>query len=138
MVRAHAAQSPVTRTLGFWLAVPLAVLQAFNAVRAVADPVGFSAYMGAPLQTAVDSAWVLIYALRTGFIALLVAQLLLRRDLEALKWTALVALIMPLGDAFIAHQAGAASVIVARHGAIAAYLLVVTVALFWSARGRAR
>lgn len=129
-------QRAPARTVGFWMSVPLAALQAVNAARAVWDPIGFAAYMGAPLEAAGDAAWVQIYALRTAFIALLVTALLIRRDLRALKWTALVALAMPLGDALIAYQGGAGMATVARHLAITAYLAVTTIALFAAVRGR--
>jgi hypothetical protein len=127
-----------TRTVGFWMAVPMAALQAYNVVRVVLDAEGFAAYMGAPLAAANDASWVLIYGLRTAFIALLVMVLLVRRDLNALKWTALAGLVMPLGDAWIAHQAGAETTTVARHLAIAAYLLLTTLALFVASRARAK
>jgi hypothetical protein len=127
---------PATRTIGFWLAVPMAALQAFNVVRVLLDPAGFATYMGAPLVAAGDASWVLIYGLRTAFIALLVTILLVRRDLDALKWTALAALLIPLGDAWVAQQAGAATATVARHAGIAAYLLITTIALFAAARAR--
>ena len=126
-----------TRTAGFWMAVPMAALQAFNVVRVVLDPEGFAGYMGAPLAAAGDTSWVLIYGLRAAFIALLVTVFLVRRDLNALKWTALAALVMPLGDAWIVHQAGAETATVARHVAIAAYLLLTTIALFAASRARA-
>jgi hypothetical protein len=126
------------RTVGFWMAVPMAALQAYNVVRVVIDPEGFAAYMGAPLAAADDASWVLIYGLRTAFIALLVTVLLVRRDLNALKWTACAALVMPLGDAWIAHQAGAETTTVARHVAIAAYLLLTAIALFAASRARTK
>lgn len=127
-------QKAPTKTIGFWMAVPLAVLQGVNVVRAALDPEGFAAYMGAPLVAAADASWVMIYGLRTAFIAVLVSIFLLRRDLDALKWTALAALLMPLGDAWVAQQAGAAVSMVARHGAIAAYVLITGIALFAAAR----
>lgn len=135
MPNARAPRAP-TATIGFWLAVPMALLQAFNVARAVLDPGGFAAYLGAPLAAADDASWVLVYASRTAFIALLVTILLVRRDLNALKWTALAALVMPLADAWVAQQAGADGAIV-RHLAIAAYLLIATIALFVAA-GRTR
>lgn len=132
------ATKPPTRTIGFWMSIPIAGLQAFNAVRAGTDPQGFAIYMGVPLAAAGDAAWVLVYALRTTFIALLVTVLLFRRDLHALKWTALVALPLPLGDAWVASQSGADAATIARHGAIGLYLALTTLALFLAARGRAR
>ncbi len=129
---------PALRTLGFWLAVPLALLQAVNVARAIADPVGFAAYMGAPLANADATAWVYVYALRTGFVALLVAFFLVRRDVTALKWTAIAALVMPLGDAWLAHQSDAPISTVARHLAIEAYLVVTAIALAFAARAAER
>lgn len=126
------------RTIGFWLAVPMALLQAVNALRAVADPAGFATYLGAPLEAAADGAWVYVYALRTAFIALLVAGFLARGNLGALAWTALAALIMPLGDAWIASSAGASTATIARHIAIAAYIAIAAVALLAGARAVAR
>jgi hypothetical protein len=137
MPEAPRVKSPIT-TMGFWLAVPLAALQAFNVLRVILDPAGFADYMGAPLAAASDASWVMIYGSRTAFIALLVAVLLARRDLNALKWTALAALVMPLADAWVAHQAGADTAIVARHLAISAYVFVTTIALFAAARTHSR
>lgn len=130
---------PALRSIGFWLAVPLAALQALNVVRAFADPMGFAAYFGAPVSGAEAVAWVLVYALRTAFVAALVTVFLVRRDLRALSWTAAAALILPLGDAWLSHQAGAGPPIVLRHLAIALYLGITCVALFAASRtgGRA-
>lgn len=127
---------PPLRTAGYWMAVPMAGLQAFNVLRVSLDPAAFASYMGAPLPIGGDPSWVLIYGLRTAFIALLVTLFLVRRDLTALKWTALAALVMLVGDAWVAHQAGAATLTVARHGAIAVYLLLTTIALFAATRSR--
>ena len=121
---------PLTRpqsrlpAIALWLAAPMALLQGINAVRTVTDPIGFARYMGAPLASAADAAWVQIYGLRAAFVALLVAALIARRDIGALKWAALAALVMPLGDAWLTHQLGAPPSTIARHGAIAAYLVV--------------
>lgn len=125
------------RTIGYWMAVPIGALQAFNVVRVLLDAGGFATYMGAPLAAAGDASWVMIYGLRTAFIALLVAIFLLRRDLTALKWTAFAGILMPIGDAWVAHQAGAETAIVGRHAAIAAYLVLTTIALFAADRKRA-
>lgn len=119
-------------TVGFWLAVSMALSQAVNAVRAALDPVGFATYMGA---AGGEPAWVQIYGLRAAFIALVVAVMLARRDLHALKWMALLALVMPIGDALIAHRSSAGGSIIARHAATAVFLLVAYVFL---ARGAAR
>jgi hypothetical protein len=125
---------PVLRTFGFWLAVPLALLQAVNVARALADPSGFAAYYGVPVSGTDAVVWVQVYALRTAFIATLVAIFLARRDLRALLWTAIAALILPLGDAWLTHQAGAAQSIVLRHIATAGYLALTGVALYFANR----
>jgi len=129
---------PVLRTFGFWLSVPLALLQAVNVVRALSDPTGFATYYGVPVSGADAVAWVQVYALRTAFVAALVAIFLVRRDLRALFWTAVAALILPLGDAWLTHQTGAAPAIVARHLAIEAYLALTCVALFIASRNAPR
>jgi Domain of unknown function (DUF4267) len=129
---------PVLRTFGFWLSVPLALLQAVNVARALSDPTGFAAYYGVPVSGADAVAWVQVYALRTAFVAALVAIFLVRRDLRALFWTAIAALILPLGDAWLTHQAGAGRSIVARHLATAAYLALSCFALFVANRNARR
>jgi hypothetical protein len=126
---------PAWRAIGFWLAVAIALLQAFNAFRAFTDPAGFADYLGLPLTAGEDAGWVFIYGLRTLFIALAVATLLIRQDLRALTWIALAGVVMPLGDAWLTHQAQAPLAIVARHGAIAVYLLITFIALrLWTQR----
>ncbi|WP_419317794.1 DUF4267 domain-containing protein [Caulobacter sp. ErkDOM-E] len=132
------SRRPVLRTFGFWLSVPLALLQAVNVARALSDPTGFATYYGVPVSGADAVAWVQVYALRTAFVAALVAIFLVRRDLRALFWTATAALILPLGDAWLTHTTGAASSIVARHLAIEGYLALTCVALFIANRNAAR
>ncbi|MGB3808108.1 MAG: DUF4267 domain-containing protein [Erythrobacter sp.] len=113
-----------TQTAGFWLAAAIAVLQGVNAVRTVLDPQGFATYMGLPVDQLSALGWVQVYGLRAGFIALLTTVLLARSDFAALRWMALAALLMPLGDAWLAAGAGADGLIVARHLAIALFLLI--------------
>ncbi len=108
---------------GFWAAILIGAFQLVNAVRAVADPVDFAGYMGQPLGDSSDTGFVLIYALRTGFIGAVVLYLCLRRNLEALSWLALMAVFLPLGDALLAFQAGAELQTTIRHLVIGAYLL---------------
>jgi hypothetical protein len=120
------------------MAVPLALMQGLNAVTVALAPTRFAIGMGLPLEAVSDAAWVSVYGLRTAFISLLVTTLLVRRDLHALKWTAAVALVMPLGDAFLTHQAGAPTSLVAKHASIFVYLLLTTIALFVAARGRGK
>jgi hypothetical protein len=125
-----------TRTAGFWLALLMAGLQGVNAVRTALDPQGFAAYMGLPVDQRSALGWVQVYGLRAGFVALLTAILLARSDFAALRWMALAALLMPLGDASLAAGAGAATPIVARHIAIAMFLLVASHFLARAARAQ--
>lgn len=118
------------------LAAIIAALQAFNAWRAFADPAGFAAYLGLPLADPRDGSLVGVYGLRAAFIAALVALLLAFRQWRALFLTAIAAIVMPVGDALLTHAAGAPVEIVARHGAIAVYL-VVTAFAAGQAQGRA-
>lgn len=117
-------RAPATRTIGFWLAVVMAALQALNALRAITDPSGFAAYMGLPLADGADQAFVLVYGLRTLFIAGLITAFLVLKNMDALAWMALIALIMPIGDAWLTAQAGAPTVVILRHCAIALYVLL--------------
>jgi hypothetical protein len=120
--QAHSFRS--TRTAGFWLAAVIAALQGVNAVRTATDPEGFATYMGLPVDHLSALGWVQVYGLRAGFIALLTAVLLARSDFAALRWMALAALLMPLGDAWLTASAGAGTSVVARHLAIALFLLI--------------
>ena len=126
----------MVRTAGFWLALVMMVLQAVNALRAFTDPAGFAAYMGLPLSDGAETAFVAVYGLRTAFVAGLIAVFVLLGRLDALAWMALVALVMPLGDAWLTFQAGAPMAVVGRHGAIALYVLVAFFFL-WRAKERA-
>ncbi len=112
---------PQARTAGFWLASAIAALQAVNAVRTIVNPQGFATYMGLPFDRLNALGWV--YGLRAEFIAVLTAVLLTRSDFAALRWMALAALLMPLGDAWLALNAGAGPGIVGRHLGIAVFLV---------------
>ncbi|MEI8145244.1 MAG: DUF4267 domain-containing protein [Alphaproteobacteria bacterium] len=110
------------RSLAFWLAAVIGAFQAVNAVRAFADPSGFAAFYGTPIIDPRDIAFIYVYALRTSFIAILVAFFLIRQQVEALKWMALAALVMPIGDALLVTLAHGSPLTIARHVATAIYL----------------
>lgn len=126
-----------THTAGFWLAAAMAMLQGVNALRTVIDPQGFATYMGLPVDQLSALGWVQVYGLRAGFIAVLTSVLLARSDFLALRWMALAALLMPLGDAWLAASAGAGAPIVGRHLATALFLLVASYFLARAARAKA-
>lgn len=137
MAEASATKRPAWRSIGFWLCAAIVLLLARNVFASVSDPIAFASYLGLPLAPE-DAGWTSIYALRTGFIAALVAVLMARGDFAVLAWVAGVGTLMPLGDAALTHQADAAQATVARHLAIAAYLVVTTVVLIFENRARAR
>lgn len=131
-------KSQIWRSIGFWLALIMGLLQAVYAARAFLDPSAFAIYRGTALAATADAEWVRIYASRTLFVALLVGFLLARRDLASLKWVALLGVVMPLSDALLAYQAGASSTIVGRHVATMIYLVVTFWTLHvWTRRYRA-
>jgi len=101
--------------LGVWLALALAALMVVNTVRAFVEPAAFAAYMGLPLSDAANAGFVQIYGLRAAFLALFTLVLLWRADMFALGAFAAVAVVMPLGDAALAAQAGACLAVVGRH-----------------------
>lgn len=135
-MEADARRFRSTRTIGYWLAVVMAVLQGVNAARTVANPEGFASYMGLPIEQIESLAWVQVYGLRAGFIAILSAILLARADFAALRWMALAALLMPLGDAWLVSEAGAPMPIIVRHIAIAAFLVIAWYFLSRAARAQ--
>ena len=119
---ADAASAP-WRSVGYWMAALIVVLMAVNAVRAFADPAGFATYLGLPLTDPKDTGFVNVYGLRAAFLGLFAAILLIQQDLNALKWFALAAVIMPIGDAYLVSNAGAPTSTFVRHVAIAIYLV---------------
>lgn len=115
-------------TSGYWLRVSsvlvavMGVYMLVNTVRAFADPAGFAAYMGLPLSDTANHAFVQVYALRALFLGLCVLALLFRGDIRALAVFALVAVVMPVGDAVLTAANGAPIATVARHAATAIVL----------------
>ena len=127
----------VATSSNYWLrpsTVLVVLMGAFmlvNSVRAFADPVGFAAYIGLPLTDPANHAFVQVYGLRALFLGLCAWALLWRRDTRALAVFALVAVVMPVGDALLTASNGAPALIVARHGATA-IVLAITAALLCS------
>lgn len=118
---------PVWRHAGFWMASLLALMMLLNAARTFIDPAAFSAYMGLPADDATALAWVKVYGIRALFIGLLAAWLLARRDAGTLQVLSLLALVMPLGDAWLVYAAGGGTVW--RHLLTATVLLIAAVTL---------
>ncbi len=113
---------------GFGMSAVMGLFMAANAVRAARQPERFAAYMGLPLAPA-PAGFVHVYAVRAGFLAVLAAVLLARRDAAGLAVLAGCAVVMPLGDAWLTWRAGAPAATVARHLGIAVFLAVACWAL---------
>ena len=123
---------PLNRTIGFYLAFLIVIAQLTNGVRGLIDPMAFASYFGLPSN---DGAWVQVYALRALFLGAFAAALLWRREISALRWMSLIALLLPLGDLYLVWNAGATTPILVRHALIALVLLTTFVSLHrWLAR----
>lgn len=122
------------KTIGFWCAMIMVLAQATSAVRAFIDPEAFSTYMGLPVSGPNELAFVMVYALRTTLIAGLTFYLAITGHLRALAVIASIALILPIGDAWLSGHAGADPSIVARHATIAGFLAFTAIMLFRDSR----
>lgn len=112
------------RSPAVWLAALIAAMMALNAWQAFADPAAFVARFGTPGAADASSAFVTVYASRALFLSLITALLLGLRQFAALGWFAAAAVVMPVADALQVSAAGGSGAIVARHIAIALYLMV--------------
>ena len=111
------------RSIGPWMAALLALSQILNAARAAIDSAGFAAYFGLPLASPIDAGLVQVYGLRAAFLGLFAMFLLARREFVVLKWFALLAVVMPVGDLMLTLRAGAPTTTVARHAGYVVYIL---------------
>lgn len=102
----------------------MALLQGVYALQAFLSPDTFAVSRGTPLAGNGDPAWVLTYAYRTLFVALTVVLLLARGAMSTLRWVALLALVMPVGDLVIALGVEAPRTILLRHVGTIAYLAI--------------
>jgi len=110
--------------IGFTLVLMMVLLQGFYAIYAYVDPQAFSVARGTELFVHEDSDWIRIYGSRTMFVGLIIGFLLFIREYKILVWASLFGTVMPITDALLAYQAGAESIVVYRHLATVAYLLV--------------
>ena len=136
MPSSPASPSPY-RSSGFWLAVIVAAFLAVNTVRSLLAPAAFSGYFGAPLASPEDAPWVIVYALRTGLIAAIIALLLAARQFRLVGWVALLGAALPVGDFLLAQSAGAPTSTLLRHAAIGVFLLITAWRLFAFTRPQA-
>ncbi len=122
--------------IGFVLVLLMVVLQGFYAVYAYVDPSAFSVMRGTALVSAADSDWVKIYASRTLFVALIVGVLLYLRNYRTIALLAIVGTVMPITDAWLAYQAQAPLMVVAKHVATVLYLVLTAAVLLPSKKKR--
>ncbi|MEN9317424.1 MAG: hypothetical protein RIS35_3817 [Pseudomonadota bacterium] len=99
-------QPPLHTIPGFWMGVALAALMYVNAVRTAVNPVGFATYMGLQVTAPESIPWVRVYGLRALFIALTATHFLSRSDPASLKWLAIFAIPLALGDAWLVKVSG--------------------------------
>lgn len=112
----------------------MAVSQAVSAARAFADPAAFASYMGLPIAPGEAAGFVTVYALRTTLIAALVLFLALTGRLRELGVMAVIAILLPVGDAILAAGAGASPSTVYRHAGIAVFLTFTAIMLLRDSR----
>lgn len=127
----------VTARVGYGMALLIAAWMGVNTVRALLWPDAFAANFGLAGAQATDPGFVQVYAVRALFLGAFALFLILRRDARTLGWFALIAVIMPVGDALLTAGAAAPAAIVARHAVIAVYLLVTSWFLLRSSAARA-
>jgi hypothetical protein len=102
-----------------WLALAMGLFQIINFTRAFLDPVSFADYMGLPIGTDGADGFIYVYGLRSLFIGLVVIGFVMQRSVSPLLLMAVSALILPLGDAWLVHNAGGSAATIARHLLIA-------------------
>jgi hypothetical protein len=112
------------RAPGVWLTAIVIGYSFFNVFRALTGPVAFAEQFGIPGTNDGQNAFILVYALRTLFISLFGLWLLVRRQWRGLAVFVVVALVMPLGDAWLVASRGGPVDILLRHIVIALYLLL--------------
>ena len=110
------------RSAGVWMSLLIAAMMVLNTVRAASDPVAFASYFGFPGAADASTAFVLVYASRALFLAVITAVLIATHQWRALMWFALAAIVMPVSDALQVALTHGSPAIVARHIAIAVYL----------------
>jgi len=115
--------------IGYGMSLLIALWMGVNTLRAFLAPEAFARNFGLGVTSGTDLAFVQVYGLRALFLGAFALFLILRRDARTLGWFALIATIMPVGDALLVAQAAAPPEVIARHAAIAVYLLVTSALL---------
>ncbi|MEH6592666.1 MAG: DUF4267 domain-containing protein [Halioglobus sp.] len=110
-------------TAGITLVLIMALLQGFYAIYAYLDPASFAVLRGTALFSPMDSDWVKIYGSRTLFITLILAYLVHTRNYSVLMWCALLGIVMPITDGYLAYEAQAPFKVILKHIATVVFLL---------------
>lgn len=132
MTNSPVAAASVSRSIGIWMAVGIALLQGFYAAWSFVDPQAVASYRGGSLEGDSVALWVYAYGSRTLFIALVVLLLLRRGDLATLKWVSLFGVVMPISDAWSAMNSADPEAGIVRHVLTAVYLLLTFAMLAWA------
>ncbi|MDX2077503.1 MAG: DUF4267 domain-containing protein [bacterium] len=111
------------RSIGVWMAIILIVYQLFNFIRALLNPIEFASSFGVSLDADSNNAYIIVYAIRTLFIGLFGLALVVNRKWDILTLYALIAVVIPLGDALIVALNGGASGTIVRHVLTALFVL---------------
>jgi hypothetical protein len=109
---------------GFILVLLMVLLQGFYGIFAYIDPSAFSVVRGTELFSKLDADWVIIYGSRTLFITLILGYLLYCKNYKVLMWGALIGVLMPLTDGYLAYEAQKPLKVILKHVATLIYLLV--------------
>lgn len=119
------------KKIAFTLVLLMVFLQTFYALFAFIDPLAFSNIRRTKLVSIEDRDWVVIYASRTLFIALIIGLLLFYKQYQLLIGAALIGIIMPATDGWLAYQAGATLGVIVKHVMTIFYLLITAVVLYF-------
>jgi hypothetical protein len=129
-VKTQRSAPVVWRSVGVWLAVILIGYLFFNVLRATLNPRDFAVYYGLPLSDPANDSFVFVYALRTLFLGLFGAALIVTRNFRTLALYILVAVVMPIGDIILVTLKGASLETVIRHVLVVGFVLL-TGSLLW-------
>ena len=115
--------------IGFVLVLLMVLLQGFYALFAFLDPISFSNVRGTTLVSIEALDWVHIYASRTLFVSLIVGFLLYHKSYKLLIGAALIGVVMPVTDGWLAYQAQAPLKVVIKHVVTIVYLVATALVL---------
>lgn len=110
--------------IGFYLILIMGIIQLVYAGIAFFDQELFARIRGTHLFNTKDADWVVIYASRTLFIAMLIGLLLIKKHYSLLKWLALLGLVMPITDLVLAYNSKQGFSVICKHVTTSVYLII--------------